>query len=341
MGPGDRGPGDEQRQQMEDEQRQRMEKEQQERMLKEMKRNIRQMEQGLTMMTRGLKVCTAAKVTVAAEITDGIARMKDTIAKVKSATSAEGLEDLDFSQFAEVGDAVREQVDTCHRVRELPRITKQINRELTQIEREAKRVSAQAKRAKLDLAEQITAITTGIADTRAILVEAAGARTNEALEAVMEKLEGMQDVIQELRETLDTARRIVNLRQGLVEARREIQNAQRQIAAMKRKNVDTTELDALLAEGKQLVSEIETLSKQKPVDVDALVEAFEKLEDLGNRADDAFGKSSGKPEGPRGPNFGRSPADDLKLDAFEQFRGPKEESRPSEGTADIESLLGF
>lgn len=330
MGPGGFGPSEEDMA--------RMEKEQKSRMLQDMKRGLRGMEQGLRMMERGISACRKAKV----DTTDpeaALAKIKEIIAQVKTAEDPDALMEI-MQELPELFDGAREHVEACHRLGEIPRITKQLGREIKRLEGEHRRLVSQVKRAKLDLQEQLDEIAAGIAEIKAVLAEVGQVKSVEAFEAAMEKLEGLRETFEDLQEKIDAVRSVLNVKRAITDAKREIRNVERFIGSLKRKGVDTSELSAMVAAGKALVAELEVLAKQKPLDVDALHEKFEQLEDLGQRAEEALANLRGlKIEDKFGPKFSKSTVSDVKLpDAFRQFeKKESEEAAPSE----LESLLGF
>lgn len=316
---------------------QRMEKEQKTRMLKDMQRGLRGMEMGVRMMERGLKACVAAKVDVG-DATANLAKIKDIVAKVKAATDPEELQDI-MSDLPDLFESTRETVELCSRLREIPRILKQVNREIKQLESEHRKLTTQAKRAKLDLTEELNSITVGIATVKALVTDIGNVRDADSFEAAMENLEGLQETFQDLREKMEAIRGVLNIGPGISQTRREIRNAERMISTFKRQKKDTTELVALLAQAKTLLSEIEALAKQKPLDVDAVHEKFEELEDVGHRAEELIATLRGaKVDRGFADDFQKSPAEDAKLpDVFKQF----EKEGDSEGPSEFESLLGF
>ncbi|MDO8599743.1 MAG: hypothetical protein Q7S02_06585 [bacterium] len=335
MGPG----GEQQRFGPSDEEMEKMEKERKTRMLQEMKRNLKGMEQGLRMIERGIKVCVAAKIDATAGDA-ALAKIKEVIAKVKTAEDPEELQDI-MMDLPEHFDGARELVEMCHRLRELPRITKQLSSEVKRIEREIKSVTAQVKRSKLDLTDQLNDITAGLTAIKATLTEVGQVKTAEDFDDAMEKLESLRETFDELQEKIGAVRGVLNIGRGIIDAKREIRNAERLVTSLKRRKVDTTALTAIITEGKGLVAEIESLGKQKPLDPDAIHEKFEQLEDLGSRADEMIAKLQGKEIRPStGPQFSRSPVEGTKLpDSFRQF-SPQEKESANE-SSELESLLGF
>lgn len=330
MGPGGFGPSEEDMA--------RMEKEQKSRMLQDMKRGLRGMEQGLRMMERGISACRKAKV----DTTDpeaALAKIKEIIAQVKTAEDPDALMEI-MQELPELFDGAREHVEACHRLGEIPRITKQLGREIKRLEGEHRKLVSQVKRAKLDLQEQLDEIAAGVAEIKAVLTEVGQVKNIEAFEAAMERLEGLRETFEDLQEKIDAVRSVLNVKRAITDAKREIRNVERFIGSLKRKGVDTSELSAMVAVGKALVAELEVLAKQKPLDVDALHEKFEQLEDLGQRAEEALANLRGlKIEDRFGPKFSKSTVSDVKLpDTFRQFeKKESEETAPSE----LESLLGF
>ncbi|MBI4434780.1 hypothetical protein HY635_03120 [Candidatus Uhrbacteria bacterium] len=326
MGPGGFGPSEEDME--------RMEKEQKARMLKEMQRGLRGMEQGIRMMERELKACTQAKVD-AGDAQANLAKIKEIVAKVKAVTDPEELQEI-MSELPDLFDGARETIEMCHRLREIPRILKDLNRGINMLTREHRQLTAQVKRAKLDLADDLNEIAAGIATMKAIAAEVSRVKTTDEFEEAMAKLEGLHETGEDLRGKVEAIRGVLNVKRALADTRREIRNAERLVTSLKRKKVDVSELQQHIADGKTLVAEIEALAKQKPIDADALHEKFEMLMDLGQRAEETMAQLRGQ-KIERGPQFGRSAVEGVELpDSFRQFK--KEEP---EGPSEIESLLGF
>lgn len=321
-----------------DEDMERMEKERKVRMLQEMKRNLKGMEQGLRMLERGLKVCTAAKVDASAA-SEAIAQIKEVIAKVKAAEDPDEVQDV-MMDLSDHFDSARETLEVCHRLRELPRITKQLTNEVKRIERELKNATAQAKRAKMDLTDQLNEITAGLTAVKEAIANVAQVKTADEFDEAMESIESLRETFEDLQEKLGAIRGVLNVSRGIADARREIRDAERLVSALKRKKVDTAPLQVLITEGKGLIAEIEALAKQRPIDPDAIHEKFEQLEDLGARADDMIATIQGKEVRSTGPQFSRSPVEGAKIpDSFRQFSPKKDEG--SEDDSDLEALLGF
>lgn len=330
MSPGEFGPSEEDME--------RMEKERKTRVLQDMKRGLRGMEQGLRMMERGISSCRKAKMDTT-EPEAALAKIKEIIAKVKTAEDPDELMDI-MQELPELFDGAREHVEACHRLAELPRITKQIGREVKQLENEQRRLVSQVKRAKLDLTDQLNGIAAGIATVKEILAEVNRVKTVDEFEAATEKLEGLRETFEDLHEKMDAVRSVLNIKRAITDAKREIRNTERFISSLKRKGVDASELAEMVAAGKTLVAELETLAKQKPLDIDAIHEQFELLMELGQRAEELMDQLRGK-KTERGfeGRFGRSPVESVKLpDTFRQFE--KKESEEAD-SSELESLLGF
>lgn len=331
------GPGGEQGFGPSEEDIERMEKEQKTRMLKEMQRGLRGMEMGIRMMERGLKACVAAKVN-AGDTEANLAKIKAIVAQVKTAQDPEAIQDI-MSELPDLFDGAREHIEMCHRLRELPRILKQVNREVKQMEGEHRRLTAQAKRAKIDLTDELSTIKTGIDTVKALVKDIGSVNNAESFEAAMENLEGLQDTFQDIREKTEACRAVLNIKSGITQAQREIRQVERTITALKRAKKNTAELEQLVTEAKALLGTIQELAKQKPIDPDALHDAFESLEDVGHRAEELMATLRGeKIDRGFADDFQKSPVNDVKLpDAFRQFE--KEEA--PEGPSEFESLLGF
>ncbi len=247
-----------------------------------------------------------------------------------------------MSELPDHFDKLRDVVNTCNRLRELPRITKQIDREVRQLESDYKRLSAQAKRTKFDLGDQLNEIASGITAIRATLTEVAQVKSADAFDDAMAKLEDLHGTFDDLREKIGAVRDVLNISRAMSDARREMRNVERYLGSLTRRGVDTKNLGELLAQGKSLIAELDALAKQQPIDVDALHEKFSTLEDLGSHAEQLLAELRGqKTESAFQPQFGKSPVEGVQLpDSFRQF-GKSDQTNTSDQPSQVESLLGF
>ncbi|MBI2483374.1 hypothetical protein HYV74_04350 [Candidatus Uhrbacteria bacterium] len=319
------------RMQPNDEMGEEMEKQQKEQMLKEAKKRLKDLESGYKRMSSALAICTKAKVEVPEEVTDGLQMLRDSLTKVQSATDVEEVQDVDFSEFADVGDRVRETVDHCQRIQEFPRVSKQLTSELRRMESDLKRITSQATRAKIDVSEEIDAAGKSIGEIKNALAEAMKSVSEESLDRLFE----LRDSFDDIREKIEAIRSVTDMGRGISDATKEVSKIQREITTLKRKRVDVKSLEAALSDGKIVLAQIQGLAKKKPVDTDALLEAFEQLSEARNSLNNALQEARGQKSSSA---FGSSSASTgLKLDAFDTFRKQSGNS----GASDLEKLFGL
>ncbi|MBI4434192.1 hypothetical protein HY632_05450 [Candidatus Uhrbacteria bacterium] len=316
---------------MSDEEQEARELQQKEQMLKAAKKQFKDLDSGLKRMTGALAICAKAKVEVPEEIADGIQSLRESLTKVQSATDVDAVQDVDFSDFADVGDRVKETVDYCQRIQEFPRISKQLGSELRRMESDLKRLVSQAARTQIDVSEELTAAGSTIAEIKSALAEAAKTPSEEALD----RLHELRDNFDGIRGTMDAVRSVMDVGRGISDATKEVTKIQREITSLKRKRVDVKALESSLSDGKIVLAQIQGLAKKKPVDTDALLEAFEQLSEARSSLNEALQEARGQTPSSA---FGKSDASaGLKLGAFDSFRKQSGNS----GSSDLEKLFGL
>ena len=270
--------------QAEQEKRQEAEqKKQEERQLQMMKKGMEQAARGITQMKKYFDKLVAKGVTLPSDCSDALAKIQETIDTVKNATTFEEAQNADT-------DSMRDQFDTLNQCRQkvemlaqLPRIFKQIDKEIKNIEREWTRAKRGTGSELQEVASEGDGIPQAIKDTRAKVVELAKNGDFEDIQSAIE--DDVRGKFDDLRSVIDRMSAARNAKKFVAESTRRLRDAERTITVLKKQGDDTSELEALLAEAKQLATEIKGL---KPGS-NEFNDAVSKLADLGQQ----FAQSAG------------------------------------------------
>lgn len=260
-----------------------------------MKRGMGQFVSGMTMVRKQVDRLVKKGLTPPAELTAALAKVSDIKVKIEAATTPEELEELP-KLVDEVVQVVEEWMPKLPRIVELPRVVKQADRELTKLERAYKLDERKAKVKKLDLAENLKEFRAEIDKAKTTLAEVKNlikAEPDKAFEKLDEDFFANLDNVWEKEKIIQVA---LNMKAGITRIAREIKSNEKIIAGLKKKKVDTAELEADLAAIKESYEEVKKIYNTKPVDADLLVDTVEELFDLAQELKDKIHDLTGKDE---------------------------------------------
>ncbi len=248
-----------------------------------MKRGMRGMETGLKMFERQVVSLTKKGVIVPADIQEHIAKLKLVVEKVKVAKSFDEVqEDMESMQdLMENFDQDRQRLEMLAR---WPQTLKQINSQLTRLTRELARskiIVTRLATKDIDLQSEYTAFTEAVNKLKGIRDDAvakmAAGNSDDAFSALEEDFFGQMDDVWEYHKVIMTmsnlGRFTSEFKQGMTQANSTIKN-------LKRKKIDTADLETIMAQANEKGQEILALLKVKPVDTDAVTDALAELENI-------------------------------------------------------------
>lgn len=231
-------------------------------------------------------------VTASAELSQALAKLDELAAAVKDAQNADDLEALTF----DIGQAMREAQDELHNVyrqAELQRFFVLADKELARVNKQYNTYAARVKKSDLDLTDALAALRAAI-DKQAALLEQIklDAKTNaeQAGQRLYEEFFAEMDSVREPAKVLEFA---LNLKSGISQIGRELQSTERTIKSLERKKADVAELKTLLAESKAQYAAIKKLAAAKPLPMDDIIDALEKLFDLREQTSDILQSLTG------------------------------------------------
>jgi hypothetical protein len=248
-----------------------------------LKQAVKGMEQGLKMFERQVANLTKKGIPIPTNIAEHIAKFKDIIAKVKIATSFEDVqEDMEGMQdLMETFDQDRQQLEALAR---WPQTLKQINSELTKLTRELARskviVDRLAKKG-IDITDLYVSFTDAVNKLKSVRDDAVARMAAGDSDGAFSVLE--DDFFGQLDDTWQHQRLVMmmnNLGRFAIEFKQNMARANTTVKKLKRKKLDTSELEALVEQIKGKSQEILALIKVEDFDEDAIADALNEVENL-------------------------------------------------------------
>ncbi len=291
--------GEELEQSMQSLDQSREEVQQKERHLKNIRRSVTGMERGISMFEKQVAKLTKQNITVPQGVTDALQKVKDTIAKIKAAEDPDEVQELmqDLPDLMDTLNESRQQLEMLFR---WPQTLKQVDRELKRLTQELKRsktiVDRLAKK-EIDLSETYNQFEAAVNKLKSVRDEAvanvASGNSEEAFELLENDFFGQMQDVWEHQRIIQT---MSNLGRFVSEFNRGIKDANRTIASVKRKKIDTANLESLLAEVKAKGEEVKTLLKASPIDDEEIMSLLQDIENLRQQFESQKGDLLGEEE---------------------------------------------
>ena len=249
-----------------------------------MKRGMKGMEQGLKMFKTQITRLTKQKITIPSEITDNIARLETIISTIKNAKTIEEMDAIDFDFMQDVMENLDDDRRQLEILARWPKSLKQINSELTKLNREltkSKTIVSRLAKKDIDLQAEYTAFADAVNKLKSVRDEAvakmAAGDSEEAFSLLEDDFFGQMDDVWQNQKIIMTMN---NLGRFAAEFKQNMAKANSMVKNLKRKKVDTANLEAIISQANSKGQEILTLLKAKPIDEEALIEALDELENI-------------------------------------------------------------
>jgi tetratricopeptide (TPR) repeat protein len=260
-----------------------------------MKRGLGQFVKGMAMVKKQVNRLVKKGLTPPAELTDALSKVNEIKTKIEAAQSPDELDELP-EIVDEVSSVVEEWMPKLPRIAELPRVIKQAEREMTKLERAYKADEKKVKIKKLDLAENLSEFRQELDKAKTALLEAKElikTKPDEAFDKLDDDFFANLDNVWEKEKIIQVA---LNIKSGITRMSAEIRSNQKKIATLKKKKIDTAELESDLATIKENFEEVKKIYNTKPVDVDELINAVEEMMDLMQELKDQIHDLTGQDE---------------------------------------------
>jgi len=269
-----------------------------ERRFQDMKRGLSQFSKGTSQMKKSVerarKTLAKCGVGIPEELDNALKATDGLIKNIQDATTADELENI-ISDVEDVGMTMQEWGPRMGDLSRLCQMMRQGDRDMKSLEREVKKMESRVKaNKKLDLTEALNQFKANVASIKGVFLNVVTlAKTDpaSALEKLEDEFYGTMDDVQNSRMVIDTA---LNVSQGLRNASSEIKKIESQIKSLKKKKIDTSAAEDLLATMKEQIAELQKLIKGK-FDAEELIvmveDAYQTRSDLQSILEELSGSS--------------------------------------------------
>ena len=255
---------------------------QEKQMVQNAQRQIKGMEQGLKQFDRQLASLTKQKITIPAEITASLAKIKLTIAGVKTAKTDDDLTAAGWEDLFEEMNTLRESQELLQQLSRWPQTLKQVDRQLANFNRElkkAKTIVDRLQKKSWDVSTLYSDFESSIASLKAVRDEAVAAvaagKVEDAFTLLEDKFFGASEDIMEKQRILQTMNSMSKFADQFKRGSKEMDKI---ITQLKRKKIDTTELEQLKATVIANGEKVKELVKTPNFDVETLMITLQDLE---------------------------------------------------------------
>jgi hypothetical protein len=306
-----------------------------ERRFKDMKRGLSQFAKGIKSMKKSAAktkaIVSKCGVSMPEELENALASADNLVGKIESAKTADELDEATES-IEDVGSVMQEWGPKMGDLHRLCQMIKQGDKDLKQLERSIKRAESQDKsNKKVDLSEMIAEFKNDFNGLKSALAEVKQLAKTDP-ESALEKLEddffGQMDNVRNSERAIDMA---LNVLRGIKDADREMKDYQKQINSLKKKKVDTAEIQAELDFLKSQIAELKVLIKTK-FDPDDLVDTVEATFDAREELQDALQELGAGPQ--MVPQIKVNKSYNTRVDLPDAFK-KQENKTEDEGSDDI------
>lgn len=253
-------------------------------------REMKRIESNIKMFEKQVAKLVKQKMAAPVEITENLAKVKTAIADIK-AGKMENAQDI--FELVQNLDENRGQMEMLARwpqtLKEMDRQLKSLNTEL----KRAKTTTARLSKKEIDVSTVYSQFESAVAklkETRDAAVAKIQENAEDAFDLAQNDFFGQMDDVMESQKIIMT---MGNFGQFNTNFTRQTNQAAQQIKALKNKKIDVTELNDLLAQAKTQAVAVKALFKAQPLDVDAVIEALNEVENLSQEFDQKVSELTG------------------------------------------------
>lgn len=273
-----------------------------ERRLKDMKRGAKEMGRGLLMFEKQVAKLKKQKISLPSGLEENITKIKDGLASLNSATDPETAQNLmqDIPELMQGLDEYRQQMEMLSR---WPQMIKQVDRELTRVKREltrSKSIVDKLRKKDIDLTSIYQSFSEAVIKLKSVRDDAVGkvaaGNAEEAFEVLENEFFGQMEDVWEQQRVISM---MSNLGKFTSEFNKGLKQVKNEIAQLKKKKLDTSELEGIQTQMIEKGQEVKELLKTTPIDEDAIMDVLQELEnykqEFENRGDELTGEEDDSP----------------------------------------------
>lgn len=272
--------------------------EQEKRDLERMKKDIKRMAGEITSLERRIKNLSGKGLNIPSEIKETLSEAREIIAKVQNASSFEEIQDAGMEEIGDLMRTVYEELNPLERASELPKMFKNVERELTNQFKILAKAENKLKKLKIDLSQLVAEWRQKLEEIRGIRDKAKGDFEVGNYEEAAELLNrDFWDNFEDIREKAMTFEMVSNTNRMLKSAEKEIKSSEKMIAKLKKQGKNTNRLNEIIAQGRAGLAEIKSfIGSGLSIDPDELMEKIQSMENTRNEFEAEWEKITGNNE---------------------------------------------
>ena len=268
-------------------------------MLAGLKKAAKGMQKTITTFGKSIAKLTKQGLTIPQETTDNLNKVQAIIDAINANKSIDELEALGLDDIGDIMDQLGESRKTLEMLARWPQATKQVDKEIVNMGKVAVRLEATVNKLKtkeIDLTDNLAKFKAGIEEIKAARADAEQKVKSGDTEGGFDALEA--NVFQKISDIYEEQRIIetmANLSRFAADYKKGIASAQQQINSLKKKKINTAELEDILNRTKTKGNEVLALLKAKPLDEGAIADGLDELGNLRTEFSDKMDELTGGP----------------------------------------------
>ncbi len=252
--------------------------------MRDVRRMLKGVNEPLKQFERQMSQLGKKKIAIPAEMKEHLTKIKTIIAAVQNAKSWDEAEEAGIEDLQSLMENMGETQQQLEQLSRWPQTLKEVDRELKRLTGELKRTKGivdKLSKKGTDLSGLYAEFETQVKKMKDARERAdalmRGGNTEDAFNTLEEEFfSEMEDVWENHRVIMTMS----NLGRFSKDFKQGITDAQRVLKDLKRKKLNTSELEIILAEAKKKGDEVLQLMKAKPLDLDVILDALQELENL-------------------------------------------------------------
>lgn len=233
------------------------------------------------------------------ELKAALTKIDEYIKIINTSEKSEELEGV-IDNFSEATDVIQEWLPKLPKLLQLPKVIKQAEKELAKVDAAYNKDVKQMAKSKVDAADVLAQFKTDIDSQKNLLNEVktlAKTDSEAAFDKLTDEFFGNLDNVWENEKVIQMS---LNIKKAMTQMTSEMKLADKTIAGLKKKKVNTTELESLLAQSKLKFEDLKKLVNAKPFNGDVVMDGIDSLMEskqvFADKLEDITGSTEFKPQ---------------------------------------------
>lgn len=233
------------------------------------------------------------------ELKAALEKIDEYIKTINTSEKSEELTEV-IDNFSGATDVIQEWLPKLPKLLQLPKVIKQAEKEIAKADAAYNKDVKQMAKSKVDAADVLAQFKTDIDSQKTLLNDVktlAKTDSDAAFDKLTDEFFGNLDNMWENEKVIQMS---MNIKKAMTQMTSEMKLADKTIAALKKKKVNTAELESLLAQSKLKFEDLKKLVNAKPFNGDAVMDAVDVLMEARqtyiDKLEDITGSTEFKPQ---------------------------------------------